>query len=96
MQPALLARSAVPRFVVSPAVSAFHTSAKRLQAQSAQTVITPSSGNAYNSSSISGPNKNKKKKDRLRELKNHCPDLGRMAKNADMLLLNTCSQDVSC
>ncbi|KAF9423473.1 cysteine desulfurase [Podila epigama] len=45
LQPALLARAAhpVPRFVVSPAVSAFHTAAKRFQAaESKQTIITPS------------------------------------------------------
>ncbi|KAK3843169.1 MAG: putative cysteine desulfhydrase [Linnemannia gamsii] len=40
---AQIARSAVlPRFVVSPAASAFHTSAKRMQAAESQTLITPS------------------------------------------------------
>lgn len=89
--PALLARSAVPRFVVSPAVSAFHTSAKRLQA-STQTVITPSSGNAY-MSKYSRPNI-KNKKDRLCEVQSHLSDLGHMVEIADMTLLSACLQNV--
>lgn len=38
--------AALPRFVVSPAASAFHTSANRVQAAAeSQTVLTPSLGN---------------------------------------------------
>lgn len=41
--------AALPRFFVSPAASAFHTSAKRMQAAAeSQTVLTPSSGNYSN------------------------------------------------
>ncbi|KAG0274743.1 cysteine desulfurase [Linnemannia exigua] len=40
---AQITRPAVlPRFIVSPAASAFHTSAKRMQAAESQTLITPS------------------------------------------------------
>lgn len=40
--------AALPRFVVSPAASAFHTSANRMQAAvESQTVLTPSLGKQH-------------------------------------------------